>query len=41
MLCGVLSWYTDTFTDRKYLVKVFSFVGIASMVSLVTWVLVE
>jgi len=41
MICGVLAWYTDTFTEREDLVKVFSFVGIASMVGLVTWVLVE
>tara|TARA_Y100001970_G_scaffold18467_1_gene20742 strand:+ start:1113 stop:1238 length:126 start_codon:yes stop_codon:yes gene_type:complete len=41
MLCGVLSWYANTFTDREELVRLFSLAGIASMVSLVIWVLIE
>ncbi len=41
MLCGVLSWHADTFTERRDLVRLFSLAGIASMVSLVIWVLVE
>jgi hypothetical protein len=40
MICGIVSWYADTFTERADIVRVFSMIGIASMASLMIWVVV-
>jgi hypothetical protein len=38
-IAGVSTWYLSNFTDREGLAKLFAFIGISSMLTLVAWVL--
>jgi hypothetical protein len=40
-ICGVTTWYLRNFTTKVELTKLVAFSGIVSMISLLSWTLVE